>query len=348
MALVLLGITAAMAVAVAGVWPLADPGWFPALGHGLAEFGGAGERRLGALRIGDSIRPFGTFASPSEYLLLLGVGVVVCVAFAPRFRYLTLAALPILGAALFLGSGRSALLLAGFAVVAMICLQLFRGRIIVPIGLAVLVTIGGLLLVRPVLKHTASDSGNSLVAHQTAGLGNPLTESDSTLVVHAARLQDGRRGRGDASAGLGTGSTNAAADRLGGDSQQNRIQVQHNGWVEDVRGTDIDVSNAFLALGIVGGVLYVVIVAAIAVRLLRGYASTRDPALLAMVGIGIALLGQWLTPGITFSLRSSGCCSAGQPHARIRSATRDDHSSAGAASARARDPSPATRQGGRR
>jgi len=297
LALALLGLTGAIAVAVAvyGLWQTQvgftawDTDWL----NSVSQANGG----LGALRIGDSIRPFGTLASPSEYLLLLGVGVVVCVAFAPRLRYLTLAALPILGAALFLGSGRSALLLAALAVVVMICLQLFRGRIIVPIGLAVLVTIGGLLLVRPVLNHTASDSNNSLVAHQAAGLGNPLTESDSTLVVHARAFRTGVEDGVTHPLGLGTGSTTAAADRLGGDSQQNRIQVHHNGWVENIRGTDIDVSNAFLALGIVGGVLYVVIVAAIAIRLLRGYATTRDPALLAMIGIGIALLGQWLTPG---------------------------------------------------
>jgi hypothetical protein len=252
----------------------------------------------GALRVGDSIRSFGTLASPSEYLMLLGLGVVICVAFAPRLGYLPLLALPILGAALFLGSGRGALLLAALAVMTMVCLRLLRGRaaLLAVLG-AVAITIGALVVLGPLLSRAGSTSTNPLVSHQAKALGNPLREGDSTLLTHFRAFRTGIEEGIVHPLGHGTGSTNAAADRLGDDRSAGRVQVQNSGSIELVRGTDIDVSNVFFGMGIVGGLLYVAILIVVGREVLRGYGRTRDPAMLATIGFGIASLGQWLSGG---------------------------------------------------
>jgi hypothetical protein len=288
----------AVAIAVYGLYqtqahfPSWDRSWL-ALIKASNPLGG-----YGSLSIGTSVRPFGTMASASEYLMLLGAGIAICVAFAPRLRYLSLLALPILGAALFLGSGRAPLLLCGLAVASMIALRVGprRAPLLALLGAAVLL-LGGLFVMRPALERVAAKSGNPLVVHEVEGLGNPFNESQSTLPTH---IRSFRLGIDQAVAdpfGRGTGSTNAASQRLGGDPQASINHVQHNGVNEAVVGTDIDVSNMFFALGFAGGVLYLAVLCVVAIRLRRAWIRSGDLALLAVIGIGIATLGQWLTGG---------------------------------------------------
>ena len=83
--------------------------------------------------------------------------------------------------------------------------------------------------------------------------------------------------------GQGTAVTNIAADRFGIGST--------------TKGTEVDVSNAFVSLGLVGGVLFLAIVIATFRSAVMSYLRRPDPALLAVIAFLIVMAGQWLNGG---------------------------------------------------
>jgi hypothetical protein len=253
-----------------------------------------------SLYVGRSLRPFGTLSSASEYLMLLGVGMAICAAFASRARYLLLA-IPFLGVALFLGSGRGTFVLACVALVTIFALSALRGRFaLLAIGTALFATIGALLLLGPVFNRPATNSTNPLIAHQASGLGHPLNEQDSTLLVHWRAFLKGVTDGVSHPLGRGTGTTTIAADRLSGSSRgtaSGTVTVAYGEGTQSIRGTDVDLSNIFYSLGLVGGLLYATIFVVAGYRLIRASRKNRDLAILGAIGIAIATLGQWLSGG---------------------------------------------------
>lgn len=251
---------------------------------------------VGTSTSGSAIRAFGPFSSPSEYLYWLGATIVFCVAaFYERKSPLILMA-PLVAVALFLGSGRSTLILSTLAISVMTVLRLFRGRralLLVLVGFAV--TIGALVVLGPLLARAGAGSGNPLVAHEAGGLGNPLDESSSSLPAHFRAVKFGIESGIRNPLGLGTGGASFAADTLGSsDSGPAKTTVDHNGEQESLRGTDADLSNVFLSLGAAGGFTYLALLIVLARRILRRYSLWRDPVLLAVMGFSVLLTGQWI------------------------------------------------------
>lgn len=250
---------------------------------------------VGTASSGATIRAFGTFSAPSEYLAWLAITIVLCVAAFYERRSPFILAVPVLAVALFLGSGRSDVLLAIFAVAVITALRRFSGRragLIVVGGLVVMV--GLLVALGPLLSSAASSSSNPLVAHEAGGLGNPLSGSSSTLPTHFSAFTNGIEFGITHPQGEGTGATTIAADTLGGGGSAAANPVILNGYAENAHGTDIDVSNIFQGLGLLGGVAYVALLWTLARRLLARYRSTRDPLLLAVIGLELVLTGEWL------------------------------------------------------
>jgi hypothetical protein len=276
LALIYSVIPVAIATSAYGLWqteiglPKWDASWVSTSGYA-------------ALHVGDQIRAFGTFSSSSEYAAYTGVGFVFASALVLHRRALPAVVLPFLGIAIFLASGRGVLALTLIAVLVLIALWARNGRLaplIVVLGVAVLLAVSELF--GPALDRAAGRSSNPLVSHQVGGLLHPLDPDQSTLLVHWENFKDGVTAGFSHPLGRGTGASTIAADKLGGHTE--------------VR-TDVDLSDAFVSLGLVGGLLFMAILAITFRRVISLYLSGRDPAVLAVAGLLVVTLGQWLNGG---------------------------------------------------
>lgn len=230
-----------------------------------------------------AIRPFAMFASASEYVVYVAVGIVVWIAFwqrTPRAP-LALASLGVLIVALLYGSSRGSVVSLVAALVLM--RGAWKGR-----QLSVsLVTTAGILLLVPlaagvVVPDSVGTSGpGSLIAHQLEGLRDPLDPKASTAGAHADLVIGGVRSAISEPLGVGVGSISIASSRFGG--------VQ--------KATEADPSNVAVALGLPGLVAYL---AVLAVAFRRGYLVAlrrRDRLALAALGILGVTAFQWLAGG---------------------------------------------------
>lgn len=237
-----------------------------------------------ALSIDGKIRGFGTLSSSTEYASFLSVASVIALAALLHGRFGLAIALPVLGAGILLASGRAVLVLTVLAIVVMAIMRAVRptlSPLLVVAGIGV--TLGVLALAAPLLDRTASNSSDPLISHQLEGLAHPFDSDKSTLGTHWGLFADGVASGFRKPLGYGTGSTNLAAAKLGGS--------------EAPAGTENDVSNVFVGLGLFGGLIYLVLIAAVMRRVATAYARRRDFLALALFGILLATLGQWLNGG---------------------------------------------------
>jgi hypothetical protein len=236
-----------------------------------------------SLRVGKTVRPFGTFSSAAEYAAFLGAALVICIAWMMHRRWRPVLALPLIAWPLFLVSGRGVVVLAVLAVIAMSAIRTGnrRGGLKVLAGGIVAVYAFAIVL-GPALDRHSSSSGNDLTQHQVSGLLHPLDPNKSTAVGHWGLVVDGIREGFHQPLGQGTGKTNLASSKVGGGQKGN---------------TEFDFSNAFVNLGLFGGVLFMVIAVKSFAGIIRRYAATRDMAVLAASGLLVVTLGQWLNGG---------------------------------------------------
>jgi hypothetical protein len=234
-----------------------------------------------ALNVGGAIRAFGTFASSAEYAAYLGAAVIVGMVALLRGRLIAVVPLPVIGLALFLDSSRGVFILTLCAAIVIIGLGTGRWSLaIVAIAGGAIIITGSILLLGSQLTKVAVESGNPFIAHQVSGLANPLDPNASTLLLHLQIVGDGINNALDHPLGLGTAATNIATQDP-----------------DKAASTELDISNAFLSLGLVGGMLFVSVVLIAFRRITNLAILTRDPDILAVVGILIVTLGQWLNGG---------------------------------------------------
>ena len=269
-------------------FPVWDRNWMDAVDFGVLN--------VGTQSAGAAIRPFGPFPAPSEYLYWLGATIVFALALFYERRSLLVWAIPLGALALFLGSGRTPLILTVLAVTVMTTLPLSKGRAaLVPLLASVVLTAGLLVAIGPLLSQLAAGSSDPLVAHQGSGLGNPLDEDVSTLPAHIRAFRHGIESGLRNPLGQGTGAASHTADSLGSHgSTPARTTVDNNGTDESLRGTDADISNLFLSLGAAGGLVYVALLIVLGRALLRRYRRGRDPILLGVIGFSVLLSFEWL------------------------------------------------------
>jgi hypothetical protein len=235
-----------------------------------------------ALQVGDRTRAFGTFSSAAEYATYLSVVVVVCAVFAYRTRLLSLVLVPLAALALFLDSSRSIVIVTLLALV--VVAGAYTGRVSGIVGLSAAAALGLFLFIHTSGAHLqarAATTNNPLVTHQVDGLVNPLDPQQSTLLLHVRGLVKGVSAGLHSVVGHGIASTTLAGAKLGGNAQ----------------ATELDVSDAFVGLGAVGGVLYLSFVLLALWRTARLALHRRDALSLAALGILIVTLGQWLNGG---------------------------------------------------
>lgn len=275
-----LGLVALLAVA-AGVYGLAQTfNGFPSWDAAWISSGG-----YGALSVGGVSRAFGPFTSASEYAIFLGIGFVAWLAFGFRLLRLPFAvgAVALLATAIFFESSRGIIFTLVFAVALMIAA---RRRL--PIGISTVLAVAALFAVPFVTRSvassptvTATDPGSALAAHQIAGLSSPLSSANSTLGAHFSLFTNGLRTAVDNPVGLGIGSVTIAGSKFGGETVS----------------TEVDPSNAAVALGIPGLIAYVAVVGIAFFKTYSLASRRRDALSIAALGVLVVTLLQWLNGG---------------------------------------------------
>ncbi len=239
-----------------------------------------------ALNVGGFNRTFGSLSSAQEYAVVLGIGLVLWVALFTRGRFawnlIQFAAVAVLVTALVFESERTALVLAVFAIGAMAAARTGRrptGALLVG-ALFLLVLYFGVsqFASSSGTQSTATNSTSALTTHLVSGLADP-TGQQSTLPGHFSRVESGIAAGFREPIGFGTGAITLAASHLGNAS---------------LLGTEFDPSNAAVAFGFVGLLLYLVVAGRGLSRAYRLAARRRDGLSIAVLGVAVVTLFQWL------------------------------------------------------
>jgi hypothetical protein len=239
-----------------------------------------------ALNVGGFDRTFGSLSSAQEYAVVLGVGLVLWVALFRRGRFgwivIQFAAVAVLVTALVFESERTALVLVVFAIGAMAAARTGRR----PTGALLVGALFLLALYFGVSQFasggnsqvTATNSASALTTHLVSGLADP-TGQQSTLPGHLSRVESGIAVGFSEPIGFGTGSITLAASHLGNAS---------------LLGTEFDPSNAAVAFGFVGLLLYLLVAGRSLRTVYRLAARRRDALSIAVLGVAAVTLFQWL------------------------------------------------------
>jgi hypothetical protein len=257
--------------------------------HGLLPFEDAWFHSLNAevdyasLYLSQSVRAFGFFTSAAEHLRFILVASVTVLAYWLRGRSLSILLLPLLLGALFLGSSRGPVVM--FAATAVVLWSVLARSVVVWIpraAVAGVVVAGVLAVVLLGLQQAHLDSRiEALVTHQVEGLLNPTDTEKSTAVGHAALAAQGVMLGITSPAGKGLGATTIGAKKYGA----------------GVYSAEVDLSNMFYSLGVLGGLLYITIMIVAVSSAVSVWKQRRSAVELAMLGIALCTLMSWLLGG---------------------------------------------------
>lgn len=233
-----------------------------------------------------SISVFGTFASSAEFSIFVGAGAVVACGLGFLGRPIALVPLVILLPALLQSSNRTAVVLSIVAIATMAVLRSVPARAIpVALALVLVATVFAAPAISSVLQAGASSTSNDRLQYQLSGISQPLSGERSTVGVHWSLFTDGiRRGISDPF-GAGSGATNRASSLLGSEGNTRSAN------------TEVDLSNVFVSLGLVGGLLYFALMFTAFRDAARNFAQRRDGPSLVIIGLLIATLGGWMSGG---------------------------------------------------
>ncbi len=239
-----------------------------------------------AVNVNGRPRPFSFFVSPPEYALYCAIGSAILLSGAALKRYKpTMIFAPFLLLSCFLQGGRETLLANLSAFVAIWGIRVRPGetklsvRRMVFAGIVVFGSLYGALIW---LQGANVDSAiNPMVSYQVQGLLNPM---ESSATGHATLFYTGILSSFVNPAGVGLGATTNAAGKL---ATRDTI----------VAGTEFDVSNMFVSLGPVGGLIYLALLFR-TVQVLIKYARRSDTVeAMAVFGLFVCGAGHWLNGG---------------------------------------------------
>lgn len=245
-----------------------------------------------ALYVGGSIRPFGFSVSGTEYAVLLMLGAVgVAAAYFGSKRKWTLI-FPILIAGVILASGRTAvirvIITLAFIWTVRKGQRLSTSKVFSLLIFALVGLVGVVLIASRFTVPDAGPSGknsavNDVLAHQAGGLAHPLDPRYSTASLHGGMFLSGILQGFTYPIGHGLGSTTDAATKFGGET--------------DTGSSELDVSDMFIALGLIGGLLYLYIVIRALGQAMTYLQTVRLGISLPVVAVLICSLGSWLIGG---------------------------------------------------
>jgi hypothetical protein len=229
------------------------------------------------------VRAIGFFSSSAEYQRYLLVASVVLFSFWVTRRTRAIVLLPLFLAAIFLSAARGPVIMVAFAIAVVWALSARRALTWLPrLGLAAL--LGGVALLGLLVFLQGTNLAGRvapLVDRQVEGLLDPGNEEKSTASGHLQMLRDGLMTGITAPAGLGLGATTGAAQKYGA----------HN------LSAEIDIANVMISMGVLGGILYGVILLHILGAAVRWWRTRREPYALALVGTLFGTLAGWLIGG---------------------------------------------------
>ncbi|MBV9851476.1 MAG: hypothetical protein JO250_17555 [Armatimonadetes bacterium] len=236
-----------------------------------------------ALNVGGTIRAISFFTSSAEYAHFLCVALVLLWALWLRGHRLVLLPMPLLALAIFLESSRGVVFSVLAACAALWAVQGRRTVAWLPRGLlaAGLAVTGLVWSLGRVQQGEYGVQTQALIEHQASGLLNPLDERHSTATQHSTMALDGVKAGFTDPLGQGLGATTLAAAKFNSAGGS----------------TEVDVSNMFVSLGFAGGLLYVAIIGVVLMTAFRYWHRARNLAALAILGLLLLELGQWLTGG---------------------------------------------------
>jgi hypothetical protein len=235
-----------------------------------------------ALNVGGVIRAWGPFASAAEYATMLGAGLAVAVSRVLHRRLFAVPAVPLLGFALFVESSRGVFILAVLAILVIVSLRARSGRVSVAVlVLSLIVAVAAQQVLAANVSLAALSTTSPLISHQLGGLLLPFDPTQSTAGIHLSEIAQAFVGSLSRPLGLGTGATSLAAGHAGIASAN----------------SEFDISNAFTSLGLLGGILYFVVVAVAFWRAGSCYRRRRTAIYAATLGLLIICFGQWLNGG---------------------------------------------------
>lgn len=245
---------------------------------------------FGGLYVGSAIRPFSTFTNPLEYSLYLSFCVMTTLSYLIYKRnmskFLLLGALGFMVYAGYMIGSR------GFiysTVVGAIILLGSRARNMIVAFFMIAAIFGGVFLVTS--SQTGSDgivdenatAAQTLQERQNAALLDPTDPTKSTLGVHYKGVKEGLvYAFTEEPFGLGTGSTGRGSTKFGDGRSSS---------------TELDISDAAISFGIVGGLLYMGIIVLAGWQLFRMRTLFSGPMWPAVMGMAVVSFGQWLNGG---------------------------------------------------
>lgn len=255
--------------------------------YGLLPFEAAWARAVGenygAIYVSEYVRPLGFFTSSAEHVRFLMIASVVIVAYWLRNRTKLIILLPLLLVALFLGSARGPVVM--FALTSVVLWAVLARSSAVWLPRAVLAgvfAVGVLGAALMGLQQAHFDSRiDTLVTHQVEGLLHPTNTEKSTAVGHLALATEGLLQGVASPAGKGLGATTIAANKYGA----------------GVYSAEVDLANMFYSLGVLGGLLYLVVIVTTIAGAMSLWRQRRGAVQLAMLGIALCTMAAWLLGG---------------------------------------------------
>jgi hypothetical protein len=252
-----------------------DQSWYEVAGYQALDVGESGNRQ---------IRPFSTFASNGEYSAYLSIGLIIIFALAFHRRPLWLLAAPFLAFAVFSSGGRAVMALTALAAVVLLGVRtrnLVVGFLVVVVGIASVYGLASAF--GPRLDRAAGLSGEAISERNVSGLLHPLDPSRSSALSRWDGFVDGIEEGIANPAGFGTAATNNASRNL-----------SSSGVVE----TDNDVADAFVSLGLAGGLVFLAIIILSFRAVFTRYSRESKWMVFAVAGIMIVMFGGWLNGGL--------------------------------------------------
>jgi hypothetical protein len=229
------------------------------------------------------IRVFSFFCSFSEYVQVLTVGCVICFAKILKGSRSLVPIWLFMLACIIASSSRTGVSMTAFTHVALWAIQgkdkrSWWPRLAVTLLVLPFVVLNGLSIAKESSKNTALEK---LVAHQEAGLSDPLNDKTSTGGDHLMLVANGFLSPFTKPLGTGTGSLTVAAGKFKGSEDASTA------------GSEGDISDMFITTGFMGGPLYVFIIGLTFWRLLEHWRRERQESILITFGVLLVLIGWW-------------------------------------------------------
>ena len=245
-----------------------------------------------SLHVGGSIRAFGFSVSGAEYATLVAMSATGVIAAFFASKRLWVFAFPLFLTAMILASARNLVIKLIFALAVVWTLRagkqlspraLFRVGLFASVGLAAVMGLASRFSssTKPVYEKNAA--AQNALEHQAGGFAHPFDKRFSTAGVHSKMLANGIAQGFTSPLGHGLGATTGAVKKFGGGT--------------DVGSSEVDFSDMFISLGLVGGLTYAYIIFITLMASLRYVQRVDRSVSLPVLALLATTASAWLIPG---------------------------------------------------